>query len=211
MKNRFEKALKKRKIPILVLDQKWHRLFQSTGKPEEIAQLENQLNQCLQRNGQINDEIKEYRYLKGKLLNSIVHNMDGTNEAKENSLQSKILEKDKELIDELNEKLEAHENEKKELPLEIEQVNMQLMLATMRFCDSKMRENSNEIQEISRWISSFRNELKKNVIRKRACEIGNKEMYTYFHSVFGMDLLQIFEIDYKEFDSLMDLKDPEEE
>lgn len=36
----FLEALESRKVPILVLDQKWHRLFALSGKTSEIKQLE---------------------------------------------------------------------------------------------------------------------------------------------------------------------------
>ena len=41
----FEKALSGKKIPILVLDQKWHRLFAIHGKTDEIAAAEHELDE----------------------------------------------------------------------------------------------------------------------------------------------------------------------
>lgn len=35
-KKDFEAALKGKKVPLLVLDQKWHRLFAIHGKTDEI-------------------------------------------------------------------------------------------------------------------------------------------------------------------------------
>lgn len=48
----FTEALAKTKIPILVLDQKWHRLFALDGKPKEVQELESQLKEILERQGQ---------------------------------------------------------------------------------------------------------------------------------------------------------------
>lgn len=36
-KKDFEAALKGKKVPLLVLDQKWHRLFAIHGKTDEIS------------------------------------------------------------------------------------------------------------------------------------------------------------------------------
>ena len=36
--NAFKTALSTTQIPVLVLDQKWHRLFAVHGKPDEIKQ-----------------------------------------------------------------------------------------------------------------------------------------------------------------------------
>ena len=36
----FENAIRNKKVPILVLDQKWHRLFAIHGKTDEIKEAE---------------------------------------------------------------------------------------------------------------------------------------------------------------------------
>lgn len=36
----FKKALADKQVPILVLDEKWHRLFAVHGKPDEIHETE---------------------------------------------------------------------------------------------------------------------------------------------------------------------------
>ena len=43
----FLVALESRKVPILVLDQKWHRLFSLRGKTSEIMQLDEKVYQLL--------------------------------------------------------------------------------------------------------------------------------------------------------------------
>ena len=47
----FKKALADKQVPILVLDEKWHRLFAVHGKPDEIHETENELNALLARQG----------------------------------------------------------------------------------------------------------------------------------------------------------------
>ena len=195
----FAQALENYKIPPLVLDQRWHQLFQRLKKTEQIQQLEEEMNRLLRRRGELNEEEADYRRLKSRLLHTIVHNMDGTTEAMEDSLQSKILEKNSSLVEEINQKMQENEKMREELPKELEQVNRQLMLCTMELCYQKAHENSEEIAEISAWLSEFREELKKRVIRKRTCEAGNRDIYQFLEQIFGMDLLQLFEIDYAEF------------
>jgi len=55
----FKKALTDKKVPILVLDQKWHRLFAVHGKTEEIKDLEAELNALLARQGKLNTDLKK--------------------------------------------------------------------------------------------------------------------------------------------------------
>jgi pimeloyl-ACP methyl ester carboxylesterase len=55
----FKAALKSVKVPVLVLDQKWHRLFAISGKPENVKAKEVELNELLQLQGKLNQEIKD--------------------------------------------------------------------------------------------------------------------------------------------------------
>ena len=73
----FQKALQGKKVPILVLDQKWHRLFAIHGKPEKVTSLESELNALLARQGKLTNELKSLKKLKAQLIDNIVQNMDG--------------------------------------------------------------------------------------------------------------------------------------
>ena len=46
-KKDFEAALKGKNVPLLVLDQKWHRLFAIHGKTDEIKEKEAKVNELL--------------------------------------------------------------------------------------------------------------------------------------------------------------------
>ena len=122
----FLEALESRKVPILVLDQKWHRLFA--------------------------------------------------------------------LIDEVNVKMEEIEDELIELPRNINSANQKLMLESMRYCYERLRQNSKEADEITAWIDKVRVELKKNIIKKQNREINNRQIYSYMHDIFGVDILNIFDL-----------------
>lgn len=60
----FKKALADKQVPILVLDEKWHRLFAVHGKPDEIHETENELNALLARQGKLNEELKQLKKVK---------------------------------------------------------------------------------------------------------------------------------------------------
>lgn len=194
----FGRALSEHQVPILTLDAKWHRLFAIHGKTQEIRKLEKELNELLAEQGKRSQELKDLRKLKATLLDSIVQNMDGTSEEKRHSLASRKLEEDKRLIEEINEKLENHEDRLLELPRLIKKKNEALMLASMDYCYEKMRVNQEEAETISGWIRDIRIALKKNIIRKQNCEINNREIYTYMHDIFGPQVIDLFDIQYEE-------------
>jgi hypothetical protein len=194
----FKAALKGKKIPILVLDQKWHRLFAIHGKPDVVQDLETEINSMIAREGKLNNEQKELQKIKNQLMDSIVKNMDGTTGEAGNAFREKKLDEDKRLINEVNAKIEANEDELLELPGKIKEANEQLMLESMDYFYEKLRINSEEAKEIEDWITQVRIDLKKNIIRKQNREVNNKEMYAYLHDIFGPDVLNLFDLQYEE-------------
>lgn len=196
----FGVFLHKKKIPICVLDQKWHRLFALKGKPDKVVSCEEELNELLKKQGQYQREIKELKKLKSKLMSNIVENMEGTHEENAGRISSKKLDEDKRLIDEINAKLEIHEDELLDLPREIDSVNKKLMLLTVEYCYENLRVNVSEIQEITDWITQVRIDLKKNIIRKQNREINSRQMYAYMHDLFGADMMDVFDLDNGDID-----------
>ena len=66
---RYKSALAGKKIPVLTLDNKWHKLFTQAESTKEIANLTEQLNGLLKKQGKINNDIKDRRKLKKKRWN----------------------------------------------------------------------------------------------------------------------------------------------
>lgn len=185
----FKSALLGKTVPLLILDQKWHRLFAVHGKPEQIKQTESKLHNLLTEQGKQNNRLKELKRLKGKLLNEIVENMDDD----ENKL-----EENRRLIDEINEKIDLCEEEIADLPFQIRETNDELMLMSMDYFYEKLRINKEESKEIENWINQIRVDLKKNIIRKQNRDINNREIYAYLHDIFGAEVIDIFDIKYNE-------------
>ena len=69
----FLAALKGVKVPILVLDQKWHRLFAVSGKPKEIIENEAELKALLAEQGKLTTELKEYKKVKSNLMHGFLN------------------------------------------------------------------------------------------------------------------------------------------
>lgn len=191
-----------RKIPVLTLDNKWHKLFTQTGSTPEIAALSDKLNDLLKRQGKLNNEIKEIKRLKKKLMDNIVASMNSVPGADEKSQSAdkkteKKMEESRHLIEECNEKLEDYEDECMELPRKIDAVNYKLMLATMEICYDRLQRNTKEIKEIGDWIAQTRVELKKKLLKKQEREIETHNLYSYMHDIFGAEVLEIFDMEYE--------------
>lgn len=190
----FIRALEGKKIPVLTLDNKWYRLLTEEAR-REVSGLEEQLNSLLKQQGKLNNEVKDIKRLKKKLMNEIVSLMDEAGQD-EDSENARKIEQNKKLVKECNERLEARQDQLLEIPRQIDQANFQLMLATMDCCYDTMQENKEGIREIAEWVSEVRVELKKRLVRKQEMEQRNSDIYAYMHDVFGAEVIEIFDMQY---------------
>ena len=191
----YSPALKEKEIPILTLDNKWHRLFTQTNPNKAILRLEEELNDLLKKQGKATTESKDIKRLKKKLMQEIVENAEGTAEGN-NQKALKKMEDNKRLINECNERLTMYEDQLIELPGEIDRVNRELMLQTMDICYDTLKTNETEIEETAKWVAAIRVELKKRLIRKQEMEQMNQELYSYMHDIFGAEVIEIFDMKY---------------
>ncbi|MCR4648316.1 MAG: hypothetical protein K5776_04475 [Lachnospiraceae bacterium] len=187
----YKPAIEGKKIPVLTLDHKWHRLFTQIETNSEISSYEKELNELLKRQGKINTETKEIKKLKSKLMEEIRESsMD------EGSGNAAKIEENKRLVEECNEKLDSYQDEALDLPAKINEVNKKLMIATMEVCYDDIKTGTEEINEISEWIDEIRVELKKKVVRKQEKQQRIQDLYSYMHDIFGADVIEIFDMKY---------------
>ncbi len=191
----YEQALAGKRVPVLTLDNNWYKLFTDLAELPRIQEKEKQLNELVQRQGQLNVDSKNIKKLKKKLMDEIVPMANELGQKYSKSLEKK-LDEHKRLIEECNEKLEEYQDELMDLPRQIEQVNHALMLLTMSYCYESMQENTRQIVEIAQWVKNIRIELKKNLVRKQEMEYQNRQIYSYMHDLFGAEVIDLFDMQY---------------
>ena len=191
----YEQALAGKRVPVLTLDNNWYKLFTDLAELPRIQEKEKQLNELVQRQGQLNVDSKNIKKLKKKLMDEIVPMANELGQKYSKSLEKK-LDDHKRLIEECNEKLEEYQDERMDLPRQIEQVNHALMLLTMSYCYESMQENTRQIVEIAQWVKNIRIELKKNLVRKQEMEYQNRQIYSYMHDLFGAEVIDLFDMQY---------------
>lgn len=188
----FRAALQGKKLPLLVLDHQWHKLFTQTGEHEKLHQLEEALNELLRSQSRYNAEIKSLSAYKKKLMNEIVSIM----ELPDSPEKEHKMGENKRMIEEANEKIDTYKEELLELPQKMDKANMELMIATMDICYHKIAQNTKDIEAINQWIAEFRKQLKSKVLLKQKKEIWNDELYSYMHDIFGPDVIEMFDMKY---------------
>lgn len=191
----YKSALSKIKLPILTLDNNWHKLFTQTNETSDIKKLEKKLNDLLKEQGKMNTEQKKLKAVKRKLMDEIIQ-LAARYDERRNADVEKVLERHRQMVEECNERLEALKEDYGNLPDEIEEVNYQLMLKTMELCYKRLEENRKEIEYYENWIRDIRVELRENIIRKQERETSTYELYSYMHNIFGRDVIDIFDMHY---------------
>ena len=188
----FSKALEGKRVPVLTLDSKWYRLLDELGR-KAVREDENRLNELLRAQGKINSQIKDLRKVKKKLMDEIVPMVD---EAELRPELEQQIAKNKELIEQCNQKMDDLKDSLLDYPAEIQRVNHELMLETMAYCYESIQENTTGIEEIEKWVTDIRIELKKRLIRKQEMEQKNHEIYSYMQDIFGAEVLDLFDMTY---------------
>lgn len=193
MDKQFSEALQGKKIPILTLDNKWYKLLDQDSR-SQLSDSEEALNSLLRRQGKLNTEVKNIKKLKKRLMSEIVELAEDSAQVEDET--TKKIEQNKKLVEECNEKLSVYKDELLEIPMEIDKLNSRLMMATMEQCYETMHENTKEIEEISKWVTEVRIELKKKLIKKQEMEQKNHAIYSYMHDVFGAEVIDLFDIQF---------------
>ncbi len=195
------RAVASKNIPVVTLDNKWHKIWTMIEKPSDVKKQEKDLNELLRKQGKIGTESKEVKKLKKKLMDEILTLSDSVEEADIN----KVAE-NKRLIEECNEKLEKIDEDMGDIPKEIDEINRDIMDTTARLIYDVMHQNEKEIDTLADWIAGIRVELKKNVIRKQEMEIQNGVMYSYMHDVFGPEVAEMMDMKYNPMEKILKLK-----
>ncbi len=175
-------------MPVLTLDKGWHDLFWE-GKSKEVQKLEKELTAALKGQGKVKNDREELNNLKRTLMKQIIDNMD----AEENSKASKKVEKSRQLIDEINDKLILLEDRQLDLPEEIQDTNARLMMAGMKDVLSTTIQNTEEINELEAEIKEMKTQLKLKILSRQQKIEENESIYKYLNRTVGRGLVRKYE------------------
>ncbi|BCK00338.1 hypothetical protein [Anaerocolumna chitinilytica] len=192
----FAKIFKGKKVPIVVLDERWHQLFPDYDKPNQVKVLESNLNEVIKQQGKLTNDLKDLKKLKNQLMGEIITHMD-VSDTKEGKIKEKKLDQNQRLIREIGDKIKEAENQLIDLPYQIKEANEQLIIESTAICYKRLSDNTEKITEINQWIKSIREQLKIKILEKQDMEMKNTDIYNYMHDMLGPELLQELDEDIK--------------
>lgn len=181
-------ALKGKKVPILVLDRRWHTLFPQGEKPVEIVQLEEQLNELLKRQGYLVNDIKDLKRTKKKLMAGIVA---GMNDAE--PLRDKKKKNQQRLLLEIRERIEAESDELIELPRKIKKANEELLATGAHYCFERLANGDEQLKIVKQEIEELRASLREKTEWKDDLEESMDSAYSLMHGLLGHDVMNLYD------------------
>lgn len=194
--SRYFEALKSVKVPLLTLDPRWHQLFPEHKKTKQLEKLEKELNKLIKKQGQTNNDLKDYDKAKKVLTENVLNNMTDGHEI-DGPIRSKKQEKNYQLLEELKVKIEKAEEVQRTIPQEIVFANQALLIESMRICYETLMENTRSIEKEAEWIEQAKAELTEHVLAKQECELRNEETYKFMHDLLGARIVEIFDREHK--------------
>ena len=198
---KLKRAVARGNIPVVTLDNKWHKIWTMIEKPADVKKQENALNDLLRKQGKYGTDSKDIKKLKKKMMDEIL-TLSDSNDPED----IKKVEENKRLIEECNDKLNKIDEDMGDLPSQIDELNRDIMDVIARLIYDVMHQNEKEIDKLADWIAGIRVELKKNVVRKQEMEIQNGVMYSYMHDVFGSDVADMMDMKYNPMEKILKLK-----
>ncbi len=192
LEERYLESLRYVKVPLLTLDPRWHQLFPDHLKTRKLVHLEKQLNKLIQKQGQTNNDLKEYEKTLKIIMNNVLNNMTDGHEI-DSPIRSKRQDANQKLLEELRQKTMEAEELLDRLPDEITLANQELLIESMRICYETLIQNTKEIEWEEQWIGKVREELTEHILMKQEKELRNTETYKYMHDLLGAKVVEIFD------------------
>lgn len=192
-------SLEGKNIPLVILDSKWHQVFTKDFKTKTMVNIEKKLNKILQEQGKLNNDLKEYKVAKKKLMEGIINNMEEVPQSNQKGIlrKEKKMDTSQKFILDINSKIEYTKKRLEEIPYEMRDLNNQLIAEGIRLCYDTIEKNQTDINIINQWLDDTHAELKQKLIRKQEAEENNQRMYTYVHDVLGRDVLNDIDLNYE--------------
>lgn len=186
----FLERFREVEAPILILDERWLRIFPDNYKTKEILRLEKELRDALKYQARLTQNIKDAEDTKKKLMERIIQFM---NAAQISAAEAKKQEKSQEYIKNINSELKDLELKYEQMPDHILELNQQLLIESLRVCYRRMKQNKEQLDEQKRLVMEAKKVLQEHEERRRQLHIENEHIFTFMHKVFGRSIIELFD------------------
>lgn len=183
------KILRKNDISLLLLDERWNKLFVNNQKTPEIAACEDKLTGLFKSQARLLAEEKENAADKKKCMDMILKLTPAVFDAGDAAAKEEMQNCEKE-IKKLNDRSAKNQEELDAIPDKIRDVNLELLENTVKAVYFKIRTEQKRVEELSALIAETRERLKAYIDEKETLSQDHTDTYSYFHDLLGGEELE---------------------
>ena len=178
-----ENIILKNRIPILVMDQNWLKLFGDI-KYKNLQYLKEELNELIKKEGKLKEKYYAFQREKTHAMKMILGISDAiNNESKD--IDPKLLDEYKSKIEKANEELEEITFQLETIPQEIREVNFQLLEITVDYGYKELKTREKKLNETVEELDKLRERLRELINKKHDYEEWIDSTYSFLHGMLG--------------------------
>jgi len=183
------RTLIKNDISLLILDERWNRLFTNTQKTAAIERCEQKLRDLLKEQARLIAEQKEIAAAKKLYMDKIIKLTPDVFEKGDDSAKEEMKIAERE-IKNINTRAKEIEYGLEKMPDRIKQANLELLEETVNVVYFKMRSGMKRVEELEKLIDETKAKLKEYIDEKEALSQDDTDIYSYFHDLLGAEEIE---------------------
>ncbi|MCL2057900.1 MAG: hypothetical protein FWH01_02415 [Oscillospiraceae bacterium] len=190
-----ERTLRNAGVGVLILDERWDRLFTSIEKTPPIIKAEGAIRACLDEKTRLHMENNMNQAERQVKLNRIAELADIiANGGNESALSE--LEECEARARELGERELLIEQKGYELDAEIKKGNIALLEIAIAYLYRSMKKSQTRVAELDTQIEGMRNTLKNSIDERATLGESINDTYNFLHGLLGAKQIESIDIHY---------------
>jgi hypothetical protein len=183
-----ENIVFKNKIPILIKDPNWLKLFGDVDN-KNIQNIKEELIELVEAQGELEKNEKALQKEKTLAMKMILGVSNAVNN--ENKIQSVgLLDEYKEKIENINEELDDIIYQLETIPFKIKEVNFNLLKATVYYGYKELKSKEKRLKEVTEELESMRERIKFLINQKYDYEEWINSTYSFLHGLLGSEEIE---------------------
>ena len=183
------KVLRRNDISLLILDERWNKLFVTSEKTPQIAECEEKVKELLKEQSRLLTESKEIATAKKQCMDRIIKLTTAVFDEENNEAKKEMQQCEKE-IKRINERTVKIDEDLDGIPDRIKDANLELLESTVNLVYFKIRSDQKRVEELVVLIEETREKLKAYIDEKETLSQDHTDTYSYFHDLLGGEELE---------------------
>ncbi|MBE6083219.1 MULTISPECIES: hypothetical protein [Tissierellales] len=178
----------KNKIPILIEDKNWIKLFEDVDCID-IQKLKKKLEESLESERNLFKEIDDLQYRKSQIMKKILEVSNAVNNKEEFEEVDKLDDYKEEILS-INERADELSLDSEAISKEIEEINFQLLKSTIEYGYNILKQEKERFNFLVEEIDRMREETKTLINEKYDHEERINGIYIFLHNMLGNDEIE---------------------